>query len=162
MGQQPIVNHVRADLVSLLEETFGTHHGHFLDRGTSLAETLATISAGEASRPVGQGCACVAAQVNHVTFALEVVERKMRGEEVGPVDWPASWDVASVDDTEWQALRRRLHTACERLLATVNDTTVGNDADKFRRAFEILAHTAYHLGEIRQALCTLKSEGQGA
>ncbi|MDQ3524712.1 MAG: hypothetical protein M3451_06625, partial [Chloroflexota bacterium] len=45
------------------EETFTDVTGIFLDRGTSMFETLATISAEEASRPVGGGCANIAAQV---------------------------------------------------------------------------------------------------
>ena len=40
-------------LMQYMEETFESkHHGIFLDRGTSLFETLETISAREASIPV--------------------------------------------------------------------------------------------------------------
>ncbi len=37
----------------LLDETFENHHGIYLDKGTSLFETLDGIRADEASRPVG-------------------------------------------------------------------------------------------------------------
>jgi len=41
-------------LFQYMEETFEPkHHGIFLDRGTSLFETLETVSAQEASIPVG-------------------------------------------------------------------------------------------------------------
>ena len=56
------------NLFLLMEETFeAKHHGIYLDKGTSLFETLETISAREASIPVGGKCASVAAQVAHVT-----------------------------------------------------------------------------------------------
>ena len=40
------------DLFDVLDEAFVTHHGIFLDEGTSLFETLETITAEEASIPV--------------------------------------------------------------------------------------------------------------
>jgi hypothetical protein len=42
-----------------------------LDDGTSLFETLETVSAQEASIPVGGKCASLAAQVAHVIFYIE-------------------------------------------------------------------------------------------
>jgi hypothetical protein len=56
------------ELFDILDETFDTHHGIYLDKNTSLFETLATINAAEASRPVGGKCASLAAQVAHVIF----------------------------------------------------------------------------------------------
>ena len=42
-----------SELFDLLDETFENHHGIYFDRGPSLSETLAGVSAAEASRPVG-------------------------------------------------------------------------------------------------------------
>jgi hypothetical protein len=58
-------------LLTVLEETFEKVQGIFLDRGTSLFETLETITAEEASVPVGGRCATLAAQVKHTAFYLE-------------------------------------------------------------------------------------------
>ena len=66
MAEQVILAQLRTDLESLLDETFHTVHGHYLDPRTSLFDTLATISAAEASQPVGDRCATLAAQVNHL------------------------------------------------------------------------------------------------
>ena len=41
----------------MLEETFEHVYGNYLDGGTSLFETLETISAEDASRPVSATCA---------------------------------------------------------------------------------------------------------
>ena len=57
------------NLFLLMEETFESkHHGIFLDKGTSLFETLETVSAQEASIPVGGKCASLAAQVAHAAI----------------------------------------------------------------------------------------------
>jgi hypothetical protein len=45
------------NLFSLLDETFDNTHGHYLDKDTSLFRTLETVSAQEASIPVGGKCA---------------------------------------------------------------------------------------------------------
>jgi hypothetical protein len=67
------------NLFLFMEETFeAKHHGIYLDKGTSLFETLETVSAEEASIPVGGKCASLAAQVAHVTFYIESFERVVR------------------------------------------------------------------------------------
>ncbi len=151
-----ILERFKADLYSLLDETFREVHGHYLDKGTSLFETLATISAEEASRPVGGRCATLAAQVNHVRVYIEVLERYMRGEEVGHTDWAASWQLSEVDDEEWESLKRRLDAAYEHMLATMKGFTAWDSEEEISGPLAVLVHTAYHLGEIRQALCTIK------
>jgi hypothetical protein len=70
------------EVYDLLDETFEHVHGIYLDGGTSLFETLETVSADEASRPVSARCASIAGQVEHVRFYLDVLERYMRGEEI--------------------------------------------------------------------------------
>ena len=62
------------ELLIIWEETFETHHGVYLDKGTSLFETLDQISAREASIPVGNRCATIAAQEEHV----ELLEWRLR------------------------------------------------------------------------------------
>ncbi|MGH2532164.1 MAG: hypothetical protein ACRDJW_07620 [Thermomicrobiales bacterium] len=156
MTPPTILDRFTSDLYSLLDETFRNVHGQYLDKQTSLFETLATISAEEASRPVGGRCATLAAQVNHVRFYIDVMERYMRGEEVGEVDWDASWQIAAVDDVEWESLKRRLDAAYESVLATMHGFTTWDGEEQILDAMAILVHTAYHLGEIRQALCTIK------
>ena len=54
MTTQIQTDHFTKALYALLDETFDNVHGYFLDKGTSLFETLAAISAAEASGPVGR------------------------------------------------------------------------------------------------------------
>jgi hypothetical protein len=144
-------------LLEILEETFEANHGIYLDKGTSLFETLDAITAAEASRPVGGKCATLAAQVAHVTLYLEVLERYMLAQEAGAVDWGEVWrTVKEVTPDEWAALRRQLSQTYQRIFAMARGLqTWGNEAAA-GGAMAIAVHTAYHLGEIRQALCTLK------
>lgn len=144
-------------LFQYMEETFESkHHGIFLDRGTSLFETLATISSEEASIPVGGKCASLAAQVAHLTFYIESWERYVLYNDESPRDWGLIWrTVEKVTPPEWEELKSKLWDAYLRMNRMFAENKVW-DEDRVVGALSIVVHTAYHLGEIRQALCTLK------
>ncbi len=156
MSQTIAVERFTTEVFTFLDETFEQVRGIYLDKGTSLFETLATVSAEEASRPVSSGCASIAAQVEHVRFYLEVLGRYAHGETVGKVDWQASWRLTTVTPEEWEALKGRLRDMHRDILAIVGDARTWENEDAIGGSMAIVAHTAYHLGEIRQALCTIK------
>jgi hypothetical protein len=144
-------------LYALLDETFDEVHGYFLDKGTSMFETLATISAEEASVPVGGRCATLAAQVEHVAFYLDVAEKSMRTQQYEPQDWGKIWrETGAVTPAEWQALKTSLRESYDRVKALITDTDDWSGLRRIGGAMALIVHTAYHLGEIRQALCTLQ------
>jgi hypothetical protein len=155
MAQQLALASFTTALGQLLDETFERVQGIYLDRGTSLFETLATISAAQASRSESARCASIAAQVEHVSFYLEVLARYARGEAVGKVDWQASWQRTTVTPGEWEALKERLREAHRTILQVIGEPTTWEREDAIGDAMAIVVHTAYHLGEIRQALCTI-------
>ena len=140
----------------LLGETFEGHHGSiYLDKGTSLFETLETISAQDASIPVGGKCASLAAQVAHVTFYIELLERIIQTNDAPPVDWGEIWrTVEQVTPDEWQELKDHLQQAYLRITLVFRANPVWHE-DAISGALAVVVHTAYHLGEIRQALCVL-------
>ncbi len=143
-------------LLKTLEETFEIQHGIYLDKGTSLLATLDQISAGEASTPDGNRCATIAAQVEHVIFYLEVVERAFDRQDVGKPDWGEIWNrVGGVTEAEWDASRARLREIYNRLGKKLRSIENWELNDAMEDAMAIVVHTAYHLGEIRQALCTV-------
>ena len=144
-------------LYLLLDETFDNVHGLFLDPGTSMFETLATISAAEASIPVGGKCATLGAQVKHVAFYLDVLEKSVRTQQFEPQDWGKIWrETTAVTPEEWETLKTQLRESYDRLKALINDTTEWPSEYEIGGAIAAIVHTAYHLGEIRQALCSLK------
>ncbi len=153
-------NHFANAILEVLDETFDTHHGLYLDRETSLFVTLASVSAEEASRPVSASCASIAAQVNHVTYYLEVLNGDLSGNEATQVDWKEAWTIGPVDDAKWAVLVGRLRTAADETMASLRSTMDWSEDAAFA-AVSIAVHTAHHLGEIRQALCTIQSRSQG-
>jgi hypothetical protein len=144
-------------LFQYMEETFEPkHHGIYLDKGTSLFETLETISAQEASIPVGGKCASLAAQVAHVIFYIESLERYILYNDTSPRDWGLIWrTVEKVTPEEWDSLKEKLKQAYQRMDQLFRQNKTWNE-DSMVGALSIVVHTAYHLGEIRQAMCTLK------
>ena len=147
------------NLFDILDEAFVTHHGIFLDKGTSLFETLETITATEASIPVGGKCATLAAQVAHVNFYLEVLEDYILKKDRGNVDWGEIWRrVNNVSSEEWQAYQDQLKATYQRLISVLQSTEDWNDERPIGGALAIAVHTAYHLGEIRQAMCIVKQK----
>ncbi len=145
------------EFFDILDETFVQHHGIYLDKGTSLFQTLATINADEASQPVGGKCASLAAQVAHVNFYLEVLERYLLTGQTGDVDWGEIWrTVEAVTPDQWTALNDQLKATYQRVLGVMQGFEDWSKEGYIGGALAILVHTAYHLGEIRQALCTIK------
>lgn len=150
---------ITQNLFDILDEAFVTHHGVFLDRGTSLFETLETITAAEASIPVGGKCATLAAQVAHVNFYLEVVEDYILNKERDNVDWGEIWRrVNKVSTEEWTAYQDQLKETYQRVISMLKNLEDWNDDRPIGGALAIAIHTAYHLGEIRQAMCVVKQD----
>jgi hypothetical protein len=150
-------DHFTQALLGMLDETFASVKGYYLDRGTSLFETLADISAVEASIPVGDKCATLAAQVKHVAFYLDVLEESIRERSFPQVDWTEIWrTVSNVTPEEWEAIQNELRASYDRVLGLIKETSDWPGEIEIGKAIAIVAHTAYHLGEIRQALCTIK------
>lgn len=155
MVEQNFPNHFFEAWTTVITETFETGRDGYLDRGTSILETLATLSAEEASLPVSADCATIAAHVAHLTVAMNFSVHVFRGEPI-TVHWGEVWEtVRGVTEEEWRAsqasLRENYAAYCE-LAKTKRWETV----EEIQSALEAIAHSAYHLGEIRHALCTVK------
>lgn len=141
---------------ALWEETFESHHGIYLDANTSLFQTLESINAITASIPVGKRCASLAAQVAHITFYLEVLERIVRSKESQKEDWGDIWRrVEQVTTEDWDRLRLQLREAYQRCGDLFRSNPSWNE-ESVGGVMAVLVHSAYHLGEIRQALCILE------
>lgn len=159
MSSQIQSEHFTTAIFALLDETFDNVQGIYLDKGTSLFETLATISAEEASIPVGGKCATLAAQVKHIAFYLDVLEKAVRSGQFEANDWGKIWrETSAVTPAEWDGLQAALRDSYNRIRALVNDTTEWSNHMQIGGAIGVIAHTAYHLGEIRQALCVLQPD----
>jgi hypothetical protein len=61
-----------------------------------------------------------------------------------------------VTPEEWAGLKRQLNQTYTRVLDMLRGMEDWDRENVIGGALAIVAHTAYHLGEIRQALCFLK------
>jgi hypothetical protein len=150
--------HFAKALFVLLDETFDNVHGFYLDKNTSLFETLANITADEASIPVGGKCATLAAQVKHIAFYLDVVVKSVQDPNYPKVDWGEIWrTVNRVTPDEWKIIQDELRANYTSIMNLIKTAPAWQGEAEIGSAIAIIAHTAYHLGEIRQALCTIRS-----
>lgn len=144
------------ELLYVLTETFESVQGIYLDKGTSLIETLAGLSAEQASQVVGSQCASIAAHVTHVCFYLDVLDHYMKTGQDERVDWGEIWrTVRAVNIDEWARLQTRLRQAYQRLQAAIPAYESWDVEYSIAGAIGVVAHTAYHLGEIRRASCVV-------
>ena len=158
MSAQIPVKRFKKALLACLDETFSTVQGIYLDKGTTLYETLDGVSAGEASQALSANSATIAAQVEHVRFYLDVLDDYMRTGEDKTNNWREIWErVRAVTPEEWEDIKRRLRQSHERVMATINSFENWDGKYDIAGALSILVHTAYHLGGIRVALAAIRA-----
>lgn len=139
-----------------LGETFNSVEGIYLDKGTSLFETLNSITAEEASTPAQPGGTTIAAHADHIDFYLKVISKYMQGGWSEKIDWSQSWQTKTVNDKEWEALKKKLSATNNEVIKQINSFDNWNDDKKIGGAMAVVVHTAYHIGAIRQILKTVK------
>ncbi|MEW6051555.1 MAG: DinB family protein [Candidatus Zixiibacteriota bacterium] len=141
---------ITRQIFPILQETFEKVEGIYLDRGTSLCETLDTLSAAEASRPTTPGGTSIAGHVEHIRFYLRVMNDYMDGKFYEKLDWKQSWLVHTVSEQEWTELRQRVRDDYRGLLAHLQSFPDWNDERRLGGVIAVVAHTAFHIGAIRQ------------
>lgn len=157
MSEHIAKNHFTQALLDALDEAFDNVHGFFLDKGTSIFETLATITAEEASQPSSANCATIATHVAHMNFYMDMTLRLARGENPNG-DWSGIWrTVREVNADDWIGSQQKLRETYAAIRDLVQNTPWQNQAE-IGGAMGVLAHNAYHLGEIRQILCVIKPD----
>ena len=142
------------ELLDLLKETFEETQGIYLDRGTSIFETLAAFTAAQASKQLSEAGATVAGHTEHMAYYLEVLRTGITGETLESVDWQASWRIQSVSEEAWRILQDRLRTAYQETICPIRAHAAWKGEDDLGGALAMLAHSASHLGAIRQAIAS--------
>lgn len=134
----------------LLREAFeGSPPGKpsaFLDQGVGFFSTLDGMSAEAASASVNGSTA--AAHSEHAKFYLDRLCEYING-RTEPVNWEESWLIETVNETEWDALRASIRKAYGDSLRCLAEER-GWSEMQIGMAMGMIAHTAYHLGAIRQ------------
>jgi hypothetical protein len=149
------------NILEALEETFERVHGIYLDKGTSFFETVGEISSEEASLRASDQSASVAAHVKHVTFYLRVLQDSIRGEAPGTVNWREIWESdRPVTAIAWRAAVAQLREEYASVVRLVNDPATWDHEDAVGGLLAIVAHTAYHLGAVRQARAAIRARAR--
>jgi len=140
----------------LLRETFeGSPEGQpsaYLDRGIGFFNTLDGLSAADASAEFTG--TTIAAQTEHAKFYLDRLFEFING-RTERVNWDDSWLIETVNDAEWDALRGKVKETYADALKCLADVTEWNERTS-GMAVGLVAHTAYHLGAIRQIAKSVK------
>lgn len=137
-------------LLYLFRETFeGSPAGQpsaYLDRETGIFNTLENLSAGQVSKNVSGST--IAAHTEHSKFYLDRLCEFISG-RTEAVNWEQSWLIEEVNEAEWTALRDAVRKSYEGVLSCLAETREWSE-DQTGMALGMLAHTAYHLGAVRQ------------
>ncbi len=151
---------VQRSLSDMLTELFDGPPGreaYVLNPGDAgLIRQLDAIDAAAASKRLMPGRTTIAAHADHVEFGLSLLNRWAAG-EANPwagADWNASWQRTPVTDEQWGTLRDRLRHTAEQWRQVVVTRASWDDVAA-AGALASAAHTAYHLGAMRQILAAL-------
>lgn len=146
------------EVLFILRETFeGSPEGQgsaYLDRGIGVLATLDKLSATDVSREIGN--TTIAAQTEHAKFYLDRICEFING-RTEKVNWEQSWLIETVNETEWNFLREGVRKSYEGVLRCFAEIETWNQ-DNIGEAVAIIAHTAYHLGAIRQIMKSVKKD----
>ncbi|MEJ2289853.1 MAG: DinB family protein [Deinococcales bacterium] len=159
MATDPLLHAFRTNLAFLLEETFASPArpggNAYLDRQAGWEPTLASLSAEEASYAPAPAATTIAGHVEHARFYLEALLRYADG-QAERVDWDASWGIREVTPVAWDALRASFTDTSARVIRAFEDREAWDD-HAVGAALAILAHSAYHLGAVRQRVTALRA-----
>lgn len=140
------------DVLVILRETFeGSPEGQgsaYLDRGIGVFPTIETLSAEQVSKEIND--ITIAAHTEHFKFYLDRLCEFIKG-RTEPVNWEQSWLIDEVNEEEWTHLRESVRQSYDNVLRTFAEIETWNQ-DNIGDAIAIIAHTAYHLGAIRQIM----------
>jgi len=122
-----------------------------------LLRQLESISATVASTRPGPDRPTIVAHVDHLYYGLFLMNRWAAGEtnSWAEADWNASWQRNTVTDEQWRSLWQKLRQAADQWRETAAKLRTWDEINA-AGALSSVAHTAYHLGAIRQILATVR------
>ncbi|MBD0331418.1 MAG: hypothetical protein ICV66_02075 [Chitinophagaceae bacterium] len=128
------------------------------DPKSGIFGTLEGITAKMASQKVSSKRATIAAHTEHLRYHLSVVHKAFMGENAfETANWQEAWTKEIVTEEKWQKRVQQLKNE----FRAVCDDIRSSEAWKNNRIFltgtlAIPAHSAYHLGAIRQIIGLIK------
>ncbi|GAB6255267.1 MULTISPECIES: hypothetical protein [Peribacillus] len=146
---------LKSSIKMLLKETFegpGNDGSYYTDSrpNTGIFGTLDGLTAEDASRSINGST--IAAHSDHTRYYLWVIRTMISGTDFEK-DWDASWTIAQVDEVKWAEIREGLHKEYVTLFKEIDTIDLGKWLTNVNAT---IAHSAYHLGALRQMLKVLK------
>ena len=118
----------------------------FLAHDAGIFATLGAIDAEKASTEING--ISIAAHSEHARFYIELLDNYIN-KDWRVIDFKQSWRVKTVSENEWDDLRENMSKVYRKTTETLEKNEVWS-LDAITVAMGIIAHTAYHLGAIRQ------------
>ncbi|GEN88192.1 hypothetical protein MKY30_11925 [Oceanobacillus sp. FSL W8-0428] len=115
--------------------------------------TLEQLSANEASIAVNGST--IAAHADHTRFYLWGTNIILKDGKQPEMNWGESWQINLVDEKRWNQIQEGLRHEYVTFLERVDAIEWNESLSK--EALASLAHSAYHLGAVRQMLKVIKS-----
>lgn len=129
--------------------------------GSGIFGTLEHLSAEAASIPLHGST--IASQTDHIRYYLWAANAHLNGQNPEK-DWEASWKISTVTPAAWANINKQLQQEYTSLLQEV-DAFQSADIDALDEQLSngllgALAHSAYHLGSIRQMIKAIQVPSQ--
>ncbi|WP_339202254.1 hypothetical protein [Peribacillus sp. FSL P2-0133] len=146
-----------SSIKTLLKETFegpGNEGSYYTESkpNTGVFGTLDGLTAEDASRSINGST--IAAHSDHIRYYLWVIRTMISGANFEK-DWDASWTIHHVDKVKWAEIREGLHKEYVTLFEEIDTIDLGKWLTNVNAT---IAHSAYHLGALRQMLKSLEIE----
>ncbi|TSB47741.1 hypothetical protein [Alkalicoccobacillus porphyridii] len=141
---------MKEEIKELLNETFngpdGTRSWYTeTKKGSGLLGTIEGISAGDASTNL-RGTT-IAAHTHHTMYHITVCKNAIKKIDVKS-DWGISWKIKDVSEDEWNEIKKGLEDEYKEFVDLIDQSELSSVT--LRMILANLAHSAYHLGAIRQ------------
>ncbi|WP_096189939.1 hypothetical protein [Evansella halocellulosilytica] len=112
--------------------------------------TLNALSANDASQPSKTSDTPIVSHIYHIYYYLMISNSDFTD---SPLDYndKDSWKVRKANEKEWHQIKTDLYHEYETFIENVEQVVEWTD-EKANTAQQTLAHTAYHLGALRQMI----------
>jgi hypothetical protein len=126
-----------------------------------LLRSLEMLSSQAASSVRPSGGASIAAHVDHLRYAMNLLNRASRGEDAfAAADFSESWRRVTVSDQQWTELLDRLRAEAENLREALNDSRDFSEIELTGMIAGVV-HIGYHFGAMRQIDRSIRGPSAG-
>lgn len=141
---------MKNEIKTILQETFYGPEGNSswyteAKKESGLIGTVSRISAREASLDIDG--TTIAAHTHHTMYHITVCKNTIKNVDQEK-DWSISWKIKQVDEEEWNEIQKGLEREYNKLIELIEHRELSSIA--LTIIFANLAHSAYHLGALRQ------------